>query len=67
MNMHASVQTQFSASDSMGCVRELVIVALDLVDELGMPGEIGAHLDHSLQLMLKYIDGGADQAAPVIL
>ncbi len=54
MTMHASLQADLAADDPVACLRELMGIALDLADELGVPGEIGAHLDHSLQLLCAF-------------
>lgn len=57
MNMHTTVEQEplVSTSQSLLCAHDLLSVALEIVDELGLPGEVGAHLDHSMQLLRRCV------------
>ena len=55
MNMHASIDAKL---DSLASAHELLVVALEIVDELQLPAQIGAQLDHSIRTLRKFL--GAD-------
>jgi hypothetical protein len=57
MTMHSRYEAAPTAvtSHSLACAHELLAVALDIVDELGLPGEVGAHLDHSIHMLRQCI------------
>ena len=49
MNMHATVGLEPTRKEVIHSVGELLTVALNLLDELDVPAEIGAHLDLTIQ------------------
>jgi len=49
--------------DPVANVRQLIEVALDLADTLALPGVIGAHLDHALELLRRH--AGMSAPAPL--
>ena len=54
MNMQSSIIA--AEHDSIDSVHQLLVVALALVDELGLPGRIGADIDlaiHSAQSLMQ--------------
>ena len=58
MNMHSSIDGPLSANDSVACIRDLLKTTLDIIDEMGLPSEIGAHLDLAICRVESLIDGG---------
>lgn len=60
MTMQSSIEPNFAATDAIGCVHDLLITALGLIDELDLPGEIGAHLDLAIHKLGKFCPAGHD-------
>ncbi len=49
------------------CVFELLVIALGILDTCKVPGEIGAHLDHSIQLLDKFLRGVSPSFAATLI
>lgn len=60
--MHATVGLQPTQGEVIHSVGELLTVALNLLDELDVPADIGAHLDLTIQKLA----GIATQPARVV-
>ena len=57
MNMHATIDAE---TDSLASAHEMLVAALEIVDEMQLPAQIGAQLDHAIQSLRKFL--GADYA-----
>ena len=55
--MHTSIHTE---ADSLASAHEMLIAALEIVDEMELPAQIGAQLDHAIQTLRKFL--GSDHA-----
>ncbi len=45
MTMQSTITLDHAHAESIGCVHDLLISVLDIIDELDLPSDIGAHLD----------------------
>ncbi|MEO7786995.1 MAG: hypothetical protein ABIR77_04125 [Sphingomicrobium sp.] len=55
MNMHSSLNGDIIREEPIFCALELLVAALEIIDNSQVPGEIGAHLDHSIQLLGSFL------------
>lgn len=46
--MNMAVKPQMSTEDSLLCLRDLLRTTLEVIDAIGLPADIGAHLDLTL-------------------
>ena len=53
MNMQTKLTGEVLDDGAVTCAIDLLVVALDIVDYLPLPGDIGAHLDHAMNLLRK--------------
>ena len=60
MNMQTSFEGELATHSSLASAHDLLVVALQIIDELELPAQIGAQLDHSIQTLRKYL--GADHS-----
>ena len=51
MNMHTPITAKPDTGNTLACAHELLVTALDLIDELTVPGQIGANVDHAIQML----------------
>ena len=51
MTMQTMIAAKSDTSDPLACAHELLVTALDLIDELTVPGQIGANVDHAIQML----------------
>ncbi len=64
MNMHSTNLTVITAAAatigrrSGMCALDLMRASLELLDHIQVPGEIGAHLDHSIDLLHSHLSDG---------
>lgn len=65
MNMHSSIDGSLSANDSVACIRDLLKTTLDIIDEMGLPSDIGAHLDLAI-CRVESLIGGEQSALTTI-
>ena len=49
------------------CVFDLLVIALGILDTCKVPGEIGAHLDHSIQLLDKFLGSASPSFAATLI
>lgn len=67
MTMQCSIEADLATAESVGCARDLLIAALAIIDDMQLPGEIGAHLDltiHKLGNCLAGSDGATLDSLP---
>ena len=49
MNAHSSISATNYVEDPGIRALELMVEALHIIDDAAVPGDVGAHLDHSIQ------------------
>ncbi len=64
MTIHSSIDGHLSASDSIACIRDLLNTTLQIIDEMGLPSDIGAHLDLAICRVESLIGGEQGMATP---
>ena len=52
----ASTGLPGQADESIHCIRDLLVVALRMIDDLGLPSEIGAQLDSNIHELSQLIE-----------
>lgn len=60
MNMYSSTKAEATAAESIGCVRDLLIETLAVIDAMQLPGDIGAHLDLTIHKLGAFATAGSD-------
>lgn len=64
MNMHVTDHSLIAniigtlGNRSSRCALDLMRVSLAIIDNVEVPGEIGAHLDHAIELLANHIQAG---------
>ncbi len=58
MNMQTKLEGEVFDQGAVNCAMDLLVVALDIIDYLPLPGDIGEHLDHAVNLLRQA--GGKD-------
>ena len=62
MNMQSTITLDHAHAESIGCVHDLLIAALETIDDLELPSDIGAHLDLAIHKLSKLCPDHSDAA-----
>ena len=55
MNAHTSISATDYVEDPGIRALELMVDALHIIDDAAVPGDVGAHLDHSIQRLALFL------------
>ena len=55
MNAHSPIGATNYVEDPGIRALELMVEALHIIDDAGVPGDVGAHLDHSIQRLALFL------------
>ena len=71
MNMQTSfdhrVVTACIDADAARCLRDLLVTALEIMDELHLPAEIGGHLDLAINRLGEIVPGTDQRATALVM